>query len=494
MTDRLRRLRPLLPTNTNTLPPWEESASPTVEENAPLPPRLGERHATTQEPAAPAMTIAATATAKQATRADEEGGLAASPPGQDPYIAFALRWWWLLILGALIGGIGAYAYTQYGPVPFQSIAQVQVPAQTTTNPNANSGEARSAATNYVAEATSTQMFTLVSKELAGKLAISASDLQLMSQDGRLEIRLVKNTNFISIAVTDPDPERARLLADTIAIVFVRDVNSRASTQLDTRGLQLEQQIKITQDRLVVAQLLQRQEALRRELMDQRGLLLQLQLGYQQELQRQQEADRLAAAAGQTISQQVLDTRSQWLKLIGDQIAAMETTINGLNAQLNDVETTLKNLPSGTDLSVSAAFAAAYSEQLDALTREFAQLQLSGPNAREPVIRYGVASDPLPASGLKKMLLMGLVAGMGLAAGIGFLLDLLRQRRTTRAGERASSRAGEAASEEPTPVMAQPVAEMIPTNVATQRAPDLMPLPILPRNETPDVRWRRASNE
>jgi capsular polysaccharide biosynthesis protein len=492
MTDRLRRLRPLLPTNADSPPPGEDAILPPVEDFAPLPPRLSARH-TAANVAAPAP---ATATTTPATIADDDETPAApASMGTDPYIAFALRWWWLLILGALIGGIGAYAYTQYGPIPFQSVAQVQVPAQTTTNPNSNSGEARSAATNYVAEATTSQMYTLVSKELAGTLGLTASDLQLMIQDGRLVIKLVKNTNFISIAVTDPDPERARLLADTFALVFVRDINSRASTQLDTRGLQLEQQIKITQDRLVVAQLLQRQESLRRELMDQRGLLLQLQLGYQQELQRQQESDRLATAAGQPVTQQVLDTRSQWLKLIGDQIAAMDTTINDLNAQLNQVQTTLKGLPSGTDLSVSAAFAGAYSEQLDAMTREFAQLQLSGPNAREPVIRYGNASDPLPATGRKKMLLMGLVAGMALAAGLGFLFDLLKQRRTLgRTGERANGRTGEEASEELAPAVMQPMVEAFPMNVTTQRVPDLMPLPLVPRDETPDVRWRRASNE
>jgi uncharacterized protein involved in exopolysaccharide biosynthesis len=484
MTDRLRRLRPLLPTNSDARPPGEEPIPPAVEENAPLPPRLTARRAEAQR-AAPAATAPAMAATE--TFADDDESIAARPAGQDPYIAFALRWWWLLILGALLGGSAAYAYTQYGPIPFQSVAQIQVPAQTTTNPNTGSGEARSAATNYVAEATSSQMFSLVSKELAGKLEISASDLLVMSQDGRLEIRLVKNTNFINIAVTDPDPERARLLADTIATVFVRDVNSRASTQLDTRGLQLEQQIKITQDRLVVAQLLQRQEDLRRELLGQRGLLLQLQLGYQQELQRQQEADRLAAAAGQPVTQQVLDTRSQWLKLIGDQIAAMETTINDLNTQVAQVQTTLKGLPSGTDPSVSAAFTAAYRDQLDALTREFAQLQLNGPNAREPIIRYGQASDPLPATGRKKLLLMGLAAGMGLAVGLGFLFDLLRQRR-------ALGRSGERASEETAPATVQPVAEVIPVNLMTQRPPDLMPLPIVPRSETPDVRWQRASNE
>ncbi len=47
---------------------------------------------------------------------------------------------------------------------------------------------------------------------------------------------------------------------------------------------------------------------------------------------------------------------------------------------------------------------------------------------------------------------------------------------------------------PNPTVAQPVADMVPLSITTQRAPDLVPLPLLPRNETPDVRWRRAIGE
>ena len=57
MTDRLRRLRPLLPTNADTTPPGEDAILPPVGENAPLPPRLSARHAMAHETALHGVTI-----------------------------------------------------------------------------------------------------------------------------------------------------------------------------------------------------------------------------------------------------------------------------------------------------------------------------------------------------------------------------------------------------------------------------------------------------
>src|SRR5690242_19705917 len=92
---------------------------------------------------------------------DAETIVRTAAPTQDPYVAFAMRWWWLLIIGGIAGLIGAFVYLKVGPIPYTSVAQVQVPPQTTTNPNASSGQAADATTNYSAEATTSQMFTLV---------------------------------------------------------------------------------------------------------------------------------------------------------------------------------------------------------------------------------------------------------------------------------------------------------------------------------------------
>ena len=416
---------------------------------------------------------------------DFDGEMTPARTGPDPYLAFALRWWWLGLLGAIIGVGLAVAYMQFGPFPYQSVAQVQVPPQTTTNPNANSGQAVTATTNYTAEATTSQMFSLVSKELAGKLNLSASDLILLQQDGKIDIRATKGTNFITVVVTDADQGRARLLADTIATVFVRDVNGRASAQIDARQQLLEGQIDLTGRNYLTANLNQRQEELQTRLANQRTGLLQLQSSYQQENQRQAEADRLVATTGPP-SPQIVATRNQWLETLNSQIAQVQNDIRDTNTQLDGVRAQLAKLPGSTDPSVSAAFASAYAEQLQSLTREYAQLQLDAPTARVPLIRYGVASDPLPASGRKKVVILGAGLGAVVAAGLAFGIDLLRRRRQQKLDAALAELAAESQPEAaPDMIPALIPAPMIgPTPVPTE-PPTLVPtLPIVAARHNP----------
>lgn len=387
-------------------------------------------------------------TLDRTSRADDvDGPVSAAAPTQDPYLAFALRWWWLLIVGGILGLVAGFGYLKYGPIPYTSVAQVQVPPQRTTNPNAGSGQAADATINYSAEATTSQMFTLVSQELAGTLNYSASELLVLQQNGDIVIKTVKGTNFISITVTDSDHERARLLAGTIATVFVRDVNERASAQIDARQQLLEGQIDVTGQRYLTSRLNQRQEELQRDLTTQRASLLQLQSSYQQELQRQAESDRLNGGPGQ-VSPEVNATRARWLETVNSQISDIEKGIRDIQTQIDLVHTQLAALPGSSDPSVSAAFASAYGEQLQLLTRDYAQLQLDAPAARAPLVRYGEASDPLPASGAKKTLLMGGALGGIIAAAAGFGIDLLRRRKKT-------------ALEETAPVEVTPVAVIEP---------------------------------
>lgn len=360
------------------------------------------------------------------------------PDGRDPFLDFALRWWWLLLIGLAVGVAAVFAYRAYGPVSYTTTALVQVPAQTLNNPNANAGQARDAASNFAAEAKSAYMFDLVSRALAGKLALSSDELLAMSREGTIDIRRLRDANFISITVTDPDPDRARLLADTIAGTFVGDVNARAKVQVEARKKQLEEQIDSTRRRLLTAQLYQRREDLARELRAQRGALLQIQASYQQELQRQAEQERLASLPQQpgqppppATSPQLAATRDQWLRVIGDQTKQIEENINGLLAELAAVNDEIARLPQDTDPTISSAFAVAYSTQLQGLTRDYAQLQLDEQTATAPLVRYGKASTPLATFSLKKMGLMGIVGGLGLGAGVAFLIDLLRNRRQAR---------------------------------------------------------------
>ncbi|MBI4505850.1 MAG: hypothetical protein HY691_09970, partial [Chloroflexi bacterium] len=344
-------------------------------------------------------------------------------PAQRSYVEITRQWWWVLAIGAVLGAGGAVAFTQYGPVPYQSTAQVLVPPMIDlANQNDALGSptrARAAAANFAAQASSSRTFELVSKALDGLATFSVRELLLMNQNGRIDIRPTREANFINIVVTDGDPDGARLLANTIAAVFVDDVNEGARSQLQTRRQQLEQQIDLTRNQFVTAQLQQRERDLLRDLWNQRSQLLQVQAQYQQELQRQIDLDRLPFIAPglppvsldqqqrlQQLREAQTQVRSQWLKLTGEQQRQVEQNIAEINAELSQVRGMLGSRGSDGDPLVAAAFASAYSLQLQGLTREYARLEMNADTLRAPVVRYGSASEPLPALGLRKALPIG----------------------------------------------------------------------------------------
>ncbi len=347
-----------------------------------------------------------------------QGG--ALPEERDPIIVFALRWWWLLLLGVCLGVAGAVGYSRYGPVPYASTALVQVQAQPGDDPTANAAQERSAAANYAAEAASSRVFTLVSQALAGKLAVTPSQLQRMSQSGALSIKQARGANFVTITVSDRDPERAKLLADTFASVFVADVNARAKQQFDERQQQLQQQIDFTRDRLATAALFQRKQDLEKEIRDQRGSLLTLQINYQQLLQ----SPDPASPGGEDTS-----PRASARQALSQQIREIQANISDLEAELASVQQAIGKLPpDASDPSLSAALATAYAMQLSALTEQYVSRQTAAITADPPLVRYGDASPPLPTQGIKKLLVFGLAAGGGLAVALGYGIDLLRRRR------------------------------------------------------------------
>ncbi|HEV8635915.1 MAG TPA: hypothetical protein VG370_16950 [Chloroflexota bacterium] len=475
---------------------------------------------------------------------------------QNQYVQIALRWWWLLLLGLVLGAGGGVAYVKRGPVPYVSTAQVMVPPKIDPigDTLGSTGAIRDAASTYIGQAASNQMFTLVSRALGGRLGarpVTATDLADRVRDKQLEVKTERGTNFMSITVTDSDPEAARRLANTYADTLVNDVNKRAAETVAARKTQLETQIELARQQLATSQLHSREQELVREIRDQRTQLLMIQTNYQQELERQERqatVDRLAAAqttgqpslipvpdkqrqdeinragaetlrvlteqqkdlqeivanlsaqlddvrkqiarapaqqlrdretdlakelqtqrglllennmryqqalqgqalAGQKLTPEqekqlqelsgaTLKVRTQWIQVIGEQQKDVENNIADLTQQLKEVRDALAQLPGNSDPSLASAFAAAYSQQLLALTQEYTRVQMNTQSTQATLERYGEASEPVPAMTVKKALPMGAGAGLALGAGLAFLLDtLLRQRRARREASAAAA--------------------------------------------------------
>jgi len=352
---------------------------------------------------------------------------------QDPMLRFAKRWWWLLSIGAVIGIAAAIIYLRVGPIPYQSTALLQVVPPSGATTAAQAEQARSASANFAAEVASPRMYALVSEALAGTLDISPDELEAMERNKKIDVTPQRTSNFIRIVVTDSDKDRAQLIANTFAQVFVDDIALRAQSIFDLRQAQVEEQIQFTREQLATSALRQREIDLESEIRKEQANLLNLQSSYQQELGRQAEADALGDRASFTggETQQLEEVRLQLLRAISQQISASEANIAALNSDLDEVRAELETLPPDVDGSLSAAFTSAYSLQLSTLTERYVADEIASLTQSTPVLRYGNASTPFATQGIKKLGLFGLMGGVAAASAIAFAIDLFRKWRASR---------------------------------------------------------------
>ena len=375
---------------------------------------------------------------------------AASRKAKSPTLVFLLRWSWVLALGVLAGAGAAYQFATHGPMPLRSTAVVLVPSQgdPATNTQGSALQARNAAESFAIQASTPHLYGLVSDALRGKLDLSGRDLLLMDQNKQIDIRAPRDGNVITISVTDTDGPTAQLLADTIAQVFVQDVNARARDDLDTRRTQLQDRIELTRRQLTAAQLYQRQQDLVKAIADERNQFAQLQLQYITELQHEVELDHLDLTPERRETVQAV--RGQWLDITSSQQQTIKQRLDDLTAQLNEVQAQIDQLPEKTDPVISAAFAGAYAQQLQAQTQQFVQLEVNGQAASSVLVPYGSASPPLPAESTRKLLAYGAGGGLAVGAVLALLLELLRRqflawraRRATRRAQRLAAAAAAA---------------------------------------------------
>lgn len=347
----------------------------------------------------------------------------------NPYLSLALRWWWLILLTTVLGGALAVAYLKLGLAPYESTAVVLVPPQ--VNPAedtlGNPSEVRSAASNFAAQAASPQVVELVSRALPARYRLSSTELMLMVQQRKVEVRAPTGSNLITIRVTDSDPAFARTLADTYASVFVEDVNRSTTLAIEQRRRELEARITAARNELATAQRYQLLQDLNNRLQSLRQQLLELQATYQTEVQRQIQLSQLGGLnTNPQLAAASAGVQTKWLQLMTDQQRQLEAEIASVTDQINAIQKAIDADPSSVDPTVASALATAYSQQLLKLSQTYADLQLNARAGTLPLSKYGSASEPIPAVGLRLVLLVGLGGGFAAGVAIAYGIDTARR--------------------------------------------------------------------
>jgi uncharacterized protein involved in exopolysaccharide biosynthesis len=166
---------------------------------------------------------------------------------------FLLRWSWVVVLLTVLGAAGGYAFLLYGPVPYQSSTTLMLRPQADPSGaplvTANPQRATVSVLALAGQAASPSVYEAVSRALAGQLDISSDEVAALVLNGRIQIVPVGGSNFLTISATDPDPNRAWLLADGYARGFMQDLTAQTRLVSEQQQADLHAQIAVLNQQL-----------------------------------------------------------------------------------------------------------------------------------------------------------------------------------------------------------------------------------------------------
>jgi len=177
-----------------------------------------------------------------------------------PYWNALKRWWWLVVVSMTLAGASAYMYWRNQPPVYQArIALIVGNAARSANPDPQQlGIERTLATFYGEMAKRQPVTQAVIQRLS--LELSPEEL-----GAAIETRVVFDAQILEIYVYDVDPQRAALLATSIAEELIRQSPASASRQGNTQEFTLAQ----------IADLEQKIKGIDQELTDLRNRMTQM---------------------------------------------------------------------------------------------------------------------------------------------------------------------------------------------------------------------------
>ncbi len=130
------------------------------------------------------------------------------------YARIILRWAWLIVLVALVAGFISYFLANQQPRVYQSRTLVMV-----------SGGSSSALDSYTSSYLGIQLASTYVRTMLTQPTIDAvsAELGFKVNAGQISVSQLENSQLINITVTDQDPNRAALIANTLVTVFADQI-------------------------------------------------------------------------------------------------------------------------------------------------------------------------------------------------------------------------------------------------------------------------------
>ncbi len=152
------------------------------------------------------------------------------------YARIILRWAWLILLVALVAGFISYYLANQQPRVYQAKTLVMV-----------SGGSSSAVDSYTSSYLGIQLASTYTRTMLTQPTIDAvSDaLGFKVYAGQISVSQIENSQLINITVTDQDPNRAALIANTLVMVFSDQIQKEQTSRYAELLLGLENELAAT---------------------------------------------------------------------------------------------------------------------------------------------------------------------------------------------------------------------------------------------------------
>lgn len=154
------------------------------------------------------------------------------------YANLLWHWSWLLILFAVIAGGGAYYYSSLQTPQYQAraLAMINVAPSSQEYMSIYYGQ-------QLAESYSQIMVTHPVQEAV------AARLGLESLTGSIKVSPIENTQLMDVIVTDTDPIRAALIANTLIEVFSEQIQADQASRYDESKQNLKSQLDVLDEQI-----------------------------------------------------------------------------------------------------------------------------------------------------------------------------------------------------------------------------------------------------